>query len=141
MKTPLSWLLVLGLAFLTLVNNQNVASSQQASEKQVPKEFSYPDSPITVLRKPITAKSLEGYIIDSAGFTIPKVLVERVSSDWERRLDAVFTDSDGAFSFSNLPEGVYYLRISMAGFDRLLIKVIVKKKAKAKLKLKLEVST
>jgi hypothetical protein len=140
MQKVFSGILIFGV-LLAGFQCRYVNASQKKGE-EVPKDFSYPDSPKrTELKDPIRAKSLAGTIADAAGFPIPRVLVERVSPDWKTRLDATFTDSEGSFAFVKAPIGRHYLKLSMNGFDTLLVKVIASKKSKAKLKLFLNPST
>jgi Carboxypeptidase regulatory-like domain len=113
-------------------------AQQKISQRQVPTDFSYPEASATVeVEKPYSAKSLFGIVEVPNGGGLSNVLVERVSSDWNTRLDAVFSDSDGRFSFRNLPRGTYYLKLSKSGFSTLRVRVILRKKSKSQLKFSL----
>jgi hypothetical protein len=117
-------------------------SASNGKGVQVPKDFSYPESPSTTkLEQPITARSLSGSVLVPSGSKIPKVLVELVSEDWKTRVDARFTNSEGLFVFAKVPMGKHFLKLSMPGFDTLLVTVITKKKTKARLRLYLKFST
>jgi len=129
---------------VVLIGSQSApVSASQESGKEVPKGFSYPESPKTTeLKNPIRTTSLSGTVADAAGFPIPRILVELVSRDWKRRLAAIFTDSEGTFAFATARKGKHYLKLSGPGFDSLMVRVIATKKAKAKrLKLFLNPST
>jgi hypothetical protein len=112
-----------------------LSAQQNSPQRPVPKDFSYPEASATVeVEKPYSAKSLSGIVELPSGGELPDVLVERVSSDWNTRLDAIFSDSEGRFRFPHLPRGTYYLKLSKSGFSTLRVKVLVGKKSKAKLK-------
>jgi len=97
---------------------------------RVPKEFSYPEASETV-QIALSARSLAGVVRVPNGEVLPDVLVERVSADWKKRLDATFTDTQGRFHLSALPDGKYSLKVSKSGFSTLKVEVRVKKKAKS----------
>lgn len=108
----------------------------------VPKEFSYPESPSTTkIEQPIIARSLSGSVLAPSESKIPKALVELVSEDWKTRVDARFTNSEGSFAFAKVPMGKHLLKVSIPGFDTLLVTVITTKKTKARLRLYLKFST
>jgi hypothetical protein len=103
--------------------------------RRVPKDFAYQEvSAVIEVVKPAAAKSLSGIVELPTGGALPDVLVERVSHDWKTRLDAVFSDSDGRFSFGKLPQGTYYLRLSKSGFSALRVKVLLRKESETQLK-------
>jgi hypothetical protein len=136
-----------GLVLLCLVisaladRRHNVDALQETSGSQVPKGFSYPEAfEIIQVEKSIPVKSLSGKVVNPAGSEIQEALVERMSTSWKERLDATFTDANGKFSFSNMPQGIYYLKVSYPNFDTFLIKVMVKKRAKSKLSIQLHPS-
>ena len=113
-------------------------AQQKIPQRQVSKDSSYPEASATVeVEKPYSAKSLSGIVELPNGGGLSDVLVERVNSDWGTRLDAVFSDSDGRFSFRNLPRGTYYLKLSKSGFSTLRVKVMLRKKSKSRLKFSL----
>jgi hypothetical protein len=136
------FILLLALELFLFISVSHSVNAGQDKPDQIPKDFAYPEPPSkTELKTPIKARSLSGKVADSAGFPIPKVLVERVSSDWKERLDATFTDSEGTFVLPNVPMGKHFLKLSKPGFNTLLIRVITTRKSKAELELHLIVST
>lgn len=136
--------LFVGLLIFELSLSGSQCCSVSASQRevgQVPNGFSYPESPSTTrVETPMIARSLSGTVLAPHGSKIAKVLVELVSKDWKKRIDAVFTDSKGSFSFAKTPRRKHFLKLSMAGFDTLLVMVITSKKSKAKLELYLKPS-
>ena len=87
------------------------------------------------------AKALSGMVAAPAGSKIPKALVEIVGDDWKTRIDARFTNSEGSFTFAKAPIGKHYLKLSMPGFDTLLVTVMTTKESRARLRLFLKPST
>lgn len=87
----------------------------------------------------IEAQVLAGKIVDAARSPIPGVLVEQLSPDG-KRVEAVLTDSKGAFVMKPRAPWVYALRASKPGFDALLVKVRVSKNGKRELVLTLPLS-
>ena len=140
MKKVFSGILIFGVV---LVGSQcQYVKASQKNGREVPKDFSYPESPSTTrVEVPMFAKSLSGFVAAPSGSKIPKALVEIVSEDWKTRLGAIFTDSEGSFLSARAPIGKHYLKISMPGFDTLLITVITTKRSHARLKLFLNPST
>ena len=140
MKTLSVGLLIFELALLG--SQSRYVSASGGAGVQVPKEFSYPESPSTTkMAQPIIARSLSGSVLAPSGSRIPKVLVELVSEDWKTRVDARSTNSEGSFVFAKVPMGKHFLKVSKPGFDTLLVTVITTKKTKAKLRLYLKFST
>jgi hypothetical protein len=134
MKLKFTLLLLLGL--LLLVGVKNSSANQKARPRPVPKNFSYPEAS-EIVEIEALAKSLSGIVGSANGDGLPDALVERVDSNWENRLAATFTDSQGRFNLSKVPDGTYYLKVSMSGFSTLRVKVILKKRAKSRLELEL----
>jgi hypothetical protein len=128
---------------LALLGSQfRYVSASGGAGVRVPKEFSYPEPPSTTkIEQPIIARSLSGSVLAPSGSKIPRALVELVSRDWKTRVDARFTNSEGSFAFAKVPMGKYFLKVSMRGFDTLLVPVITAKKTKARLRLYLKFST
>ena len=114
-------------------------AQQKVTERQAPKDFTYPEASVTVeIEDAFSARSLAGTVeVPEGGGKLPDVLVERVNSDWDKRLEAVFTDPEGRFSFPKLPRGTYYLKLSKSGFSSMRIKVVLNKRSQARLKLDL----
>lgn len=126
---------------LCIVVPSALGGSRGDNQSSVPKGFRYPESQETVqIDTPMESKSLAGKVVDSAGFGLEKVLVERLSAGWKRRRNATFTDSEGLFTFSNPSSGQYYLRLSKPGFKTLLVKALITQKSQSQLRLALVVS-
>jgi hypothetical protein len=134
MKLKFRLLLLLGL--LLLVSETNLSANQKSQRRPVPKDFSYPEAS-QIVETEASAKSLSGVVKSPGGDALPDALVERVDSDWKNRLAATFTDSAGRFTFSNLREGKYYLKVSKSDFSTLRVNVRLKKRAKSRLELML----
>lgn len=128
---------------LTSLNCQSwgaLGQTTQFETRKVPKDFSYPEARETVKADaPLSVRSLAGKVVDSTNSAIERVLVERLSTGWNKRLDATFTDSNGLFSLPGR-SNIQYLKLSKPGFDTLLIRVRINRKAKAKLTLALNPS-
>jgi hypothetical protein len=135
-KYLFSWLLLLGLT-LSALSYQGVAKIQ--TESKVPPSFSYPEAMGTVvIDTPLKSASLAGKVIDQGGDGLTKVLVEKITPDRKRRLEATFTDRKGGFRFPRpIRTGIYYLRFSLPGYADLIVKVNVRKKAKPLMKVQL----
>jgi Carboxypeptidase regulatory-like domain len=128
----------LPLVVLFLHVSGAIISAQTVSQRQVPPDFSYPEASITVvIQKPFFAKSLSGIVYVQTPDGLPDVLVECVTPDGSRRLDAVFTDSEGRFSFPVLLRGTYHLRLSKPGFSALRVRVVLSGKSRRQLRLNL----
>jgi hypothetical protein len=87
----------------------------------------------------IDSQVLAGRVVDGAGAPIPEVLLERLSADG-KRVEAVFTNSNGRFVMKQRDPWVYAVRVSKPGFDTLLLKVRVSKNGKRELALTLPAS-
>ena len=110
----------------------------QPNVQQPPKGFSYPESPETIqINVPYEAKSLAGRVVDSNGATIEKALVELLDEGWGKRLDAVFSDSNGWFSFPRASGKTVYIKLSNPGFSTSLIKLRIQKRVGSELTIKL----
>jgi hypothetical protein len=140
MKNLFSGLLILGLVLAS--SQLGYVNCSQRKPTPVPKEFSYPESPSTTkFETPMSARALSGTVTESSGSKIAKALVEIVSENGKTRLDARLTDDHGSFFFGKAVPGKHYLKVSIPGFDTLLVTVIVDKKSKATLRLFLQAST
>ena len=105
MKLRLSHFSIVGLLLLGL--GASLFAQGRVQQRSVPKDFSYPDASET-LQIAMTARSLAGVVRAPNGEALADVLVERVSADWKNRIDATFTDPDGRFVLSTLPdEGIF----------------------------------
>jgi hypothetical protein len=88
------------------------------------------------------AKSLGATIQDPAGAPIPKVLVQEFSADWKTVIRSTSTDTDGRFSFTPVRgRKIYFIQISVPGFDPLRFRLQVDVKRGTSLKLKLTIAT
>ena len=132
------------ILLMTASNNRSnnvVACKRQAERPRINKDFSYPKSFDTLkYETPYPAKSLAGIVTDSNEAVLEKVLVERLRPDWQDRIEATFTHSDGAFSFSRHSKGIQFLRLSKPGFNTILVKVVIKRRLKSQLHFQLGVS-
>jgi len=143
-------LLLLGLTFISVIfNSPKVSAQGHKAKEEVPRDFTYP-APFDYeeIKEPIVSRSLSGIVVvpltESKGYIgnpVPNALVERVTPDWKRRLDATFTNEDGLFKLKSVPPGTYHLKLSNLYFNTLLVKVIVSRKAKNTLKLELSPGT
>jgi hypothetical protein len=134
MKSRLLHSSILGL--LLFAFGMSLFGHGRLQQRSVPKEFSYPEASETV-QIALSARSLAGVVRVPNGEVLADALVERVSGDWQKRLDATFTDSAGRFDLAGLPDGKYFLKVSKSGFCTLRVKVKVKRKAKSLLDLAL----
>jgi len=88
------------------------------------------------------ACSLGAVVHDSAGFPMAGVLVEEFTSDWKESLRSTKTNEAGSFTFASVRgRDVYYLQLTMKGFNPLRVRVKVDSKRGKKLQLKMEFST
>ena len=117
-------------------------SAQAQERRKVPEDFSYPAPPqILQIDKIVRSNSLSGVIADPSGAATQEVLVEKLEDNWGKRIEAVFTDSEGFFAFTKSAPGVYFLKISKPGFDSMLLKVqVTKKRAISRLRVRLRLS-
>jgi Carboxypeptidase regulatory-like domain len=99
--------------------------------RRIPPEYEYPQGWITNSEKDhALVQSLSGVVNDGSGAPIQFVLVERMSSDFKRRIEATLTDEKGSFRFRHAHGGNHYLRFRFRGFNDYEIPVIVSPKAK-----------
>ena len=88
------------------------------------------------------ARSLAAVLHDPAGFPMASVLVEELSSDWKESLRSTKTNAAGSFTFASVRgRDVYYLQLTMKGFNPLRVRVKVDSKRGKQLQLKMEFST
>jgi hypothetical protein len=88
------------------------------------------------------ARSLAAVVHDPAHSPIPGVLVEELSSDWKESLRSTKTDAAGCFTFAPVKgRDVYYLQLTVDGFDPLRVRVKVDPKRGKKLQLKMKLGT
>lgn len=97
---------------------------------------------IIEIEKVQLARSLAAVVRDPANHPIPGVLVEELSSDWKESLRSTKTDAAGRFTFAPVNgRDVYYLQLTLNGFDPLRVRVKVDPKRGKKLRLKMELGT
>lgn len=141
MNVFLAGCLVLLAGVSNCQRDQHVRHVEQTKPQQVAEDFNYPESPATIqVESPYEAESLTGRISDPTSGGLERVLVERLSSGWKKRIDATFTNSEGSFSFSRYSGKTQFLKISKPGFNTLLVKVRLKDNVKSPLSIKLSVS-
>ena len=88
------------------------------------------------------AKSLDATIQDDVGAPIPKALVQEFSADWKTVIRSTSTDTDGRFSFTPVRgRKIYFIQISVPGFDALRFRLQVDVKRGTSLELKLTIAT
>jgi hypothetical protein len=88
------------------------------------------------------ARSLDAEVFDPGGSPISGALVEEFSSEWKEVLRTTKTDATGKFSFAPVKgRDVYYIQLSMDGFDPLRIRLKIDPKKGKNLRLKLKVAT
>lgn len=111
--------------------------------RRIPQEYGYPQGWITVLEKDSgVVQSLSGVVDDGSGAPIQFVLIERMTPDFKRRIDATLTDQKGSFRFRHVHGGTHYLRFRFRGFNDYEIPVIITPKAKKHdLTIRMSVST
>ena len=107
--------LILGLGVCLLCTTHNALGTALAVE--------HPGVTVT--------RSLSGHVY----FGDPQVPasgahVELCSDDWKTILDSTTTDSNGAFSLTERPGKLFFIRISAHGVNQNLIRVRVSKRAK-----------
>jgi hypothetical protein len=142
MGTFLAGCLILNLFFFDFQDRTALRAKRCSGGQQVAKGFSYPEARETIKADaPHAVKSLTGKVVDSSNMGMEKVLVERLSNNWGKRLDATFTNSNGRFFLPSSSPSIQYLKLSKPGFDTLLIRVRIRKRSKATLGLALNPST
>ncbi len=88
------------------------------------------------------ARSLAAVVHDPADFPMPGVLVEEFTSDWKESLRSTNTDAAGGFTFAPVKgRAVYYLQLTMKGFNPLRVRVKVDPKRGKDLRVKMVLST
>jgi hypothetical protein len=99
--------------------------------RRIPPEYEYPQGWITNSEDdPAVVQSLSGMVKDGSGSPIHFVLVERMSADFKRRIEATLTDKEGRFRFRHAHAGNHYLRFRFRRFNDYEIPVIVSPIAK-----------
>jgi len=97
---------------------------------------------IIEIEKVQLATSLAAVATDITGTRMPGVLVEEFSSDWKQSLRSTKTDAKGRFTLTPVKgRDVYYLQLSMNGFDPLRVRVKIDPKEGKNLRLTLEIAT
>lgn len=82
------------------------------------------------LPQTVSARRVDGVVLDNEGVPIPAALIEEYSWDWETVLASTRTDRDGRFLLvPGAPVRLHYLRVSALGFDILQVRVDEQQKA------------
>lgn len=116
--------------------------AQEKGETKVPSGFSYPEAMGKILiETPIIASSLSGRVVDTNGDGLSKVLVECVTHDWRRRIDATLTDPEGRFHLSSSAKGRFCLRFSLPGWGTVLARITLNRKTKAEINMVLPIAS
>jgi len=88
------------------------------------------------------AKSVSATIQDPTVAPVPNAVVQEFSADWKTVLRSSSTDTHGKFSFTPAPgRTIYFVQISVPGFDPLRFRLQVDTKRGTSLKLKLTIAT
>jgi hypothetical protein len=132
MKSFLVCLLCSGL-LLVCYQDLQAKDKPECRKIQVPDSFKYPEAMGIV--------SLSGIITAPNGVALEKVLVERTTRNWEKRIEATFTDSKGCFFFPNTFPGYQYLRFSLPGSGTLQVRVKINKRSRSRLRLELPIAS
>ena len=85
----------------------------------------------------IESKSLSGIVFGPNDKPLAEALVERITPNQEKQIESVVTGPQGDFNFKRPATGVHFLRVSKAGFNVLLMKVMVTSKAPTNLEVSL----
>jgi hypothetical protein len=107
--------------------------------RRIPPQYEYPAGWLTEKHPPIQARSLSGRVLDPSGAVMQRVLVERMTPDFKRRLAATVTNEKGEFRLHGGP-GKYYLRFRCRGFNDYLVPVVVTHSSSETFVVKLEIS-
>ena len=87
------------------------------------------------------ARSLAAVVHDPVGYPLPSVLVEERTSDWKEPLRSTKTDAAGAFTSAPVKgRNVYYLQLTMKGFNPLRVRVKVDSNRGKELQLEMNVA-
>jgi hypothetical protein len=87
-------------------------------------------------------RSLAGVVHDPADSPMASVLVEERSPDWKEPLRSTKTDAAGKFALAPIKgRGLYYLQLTMKGFNPLRVRVRVDPKRGKELRVSMEFST
>ena len=100
-----------------------------------------PQLQLVRIEQPFHARNVAEIIIDPSGAGIPDVGVERMDSKFVTTIQETTTDARGAFHFSDLPNGTYYLRLSKPGFDPTEVTVMTGGKYDKQLTISLPIAT
>jgi hypothetical protein len=91
---------------------------------EVPAGFSYPVAGVLAGGEPEKTGALaRRVVVPGTEDGLERVLVEKVDSSFQNRLDAVFTDKGGYFRFQVNTPGRCHLRLSLVGFMTLHVEV------------------
>jgi hypothetical protein len=95
-----------------------------SASRAVPPGFAYPESGASRQNdKIIIMQRVAGRVVDVDNDPIEEVIAEIETTDYEKRLAAVFTDRDGRFLIKDIEKGEYVIRFTkpyMKPFQSLL---------------------
>ena len=107
---------------------------------RIPPEYEYSRGWITEGHEAVRALSLSGTVADPSGAPREFVLVERMTADFETRLDATLTDASGRFHLRAKGHGPFYLRFRFQRFNDYLVPVELAPQSTEHLQITLSVS-
>lgn len=110
------------------------AAGQQRFESGELKGFtrSSTEHIINELEEPFVVRSVEGQILDPAGYPMPGALFEIRGPESSERIRAAKTGKGGRFRIGSAPEGTYRFKATFSGFQSVIGTVIVKRTAAKK---------
>jgi hypothetical protein len=86
-------------------------------------------------------RSLAAVVQDAADSPMAGVLVEEFSSDWNKALRSTKTGATGRFTFAQVKgRDVYYLQLTMKGFNPLRVRVKVDPQRGKELRVNMKIS-
>lgn len=91
--------------------------------------------------KPFRSNALAGIVVAPNEEPLVGVSVEWLGRDWKGQRATRKTNSNGYFSFKVSAPGVYFLKLSLSGFQQHLIKIRVSKANKFQPKVVMEIAT
>src|ERR1700730_491857 len=79
----------------------------------------------SVFAQAATTGVITGRVLDSSGAVLPGVTISLKGSEGAARFSGV-TDGQGVYRFTNLPPGMYDVRIELTGFESITRQVVVR---------------
>lgn len=133
--------IVIILITLSAVGFARGQKPQLPVSEPAPADFSYPIDVATLEDdRPIRVRTLSGRVARPYGAGLDRVLVERMSTGWKERLEAVFTDANGWFRFPGEAKGRFYLRLNRPGYTPTMFIFDVTPKAKKRINVELSLA-